>query len=261
MEENTHTRSWEMLLQRFQMVSPYLCPGLSGQRYFWSKPRVPVTLRHPNYNKSVLPGAKTTWICLKELLKNSSAGQDHWRWRVSNLHAWSLAKSPVILTDINYFLILSSNLQSFSFFRRLALASALQKGTWRGAIVYVLLSWPERLILFTELCLTMSLFLLNFMQKASPAPNTNQPCWMLHLNLQVLTAAVNKSGNGWQGDFLERWGHDGNRRLIHPELCNNNPAVTMTIQAESPGQGTAKLSATVICASSTFYTSLGGNQC
>lgn len=217
-------------------------------------------LRHPNCNKSVLVGAKTTWICLKEFLKNSSAGQDHWRWCVSNLHVWGLAKSPVILTDTNYFLILSSNLQSFSFFRRLALASSFQKGTRRGAVVCALLSWPQRLILFTELCLTVSLFLLNFMQKASPGPNTKQPCWVLHLNLQVLTAAVDDSGNGWQGDFLERWEHDGNRRLIHPGLCNNNPAVTTTIQAESPGQGTAKLSAAVICASSTFYTSLG-NQC
>lgn len=84
---------------------------------------------------------------------------------------------------------------------------------------------------------------------------------MLHLNLQVLTAAVDKSGNGWQEDFLEWWGHDGNRRLIHPGLCNNNPAVTMTLQVENSGQGTAKLSATVICAFSTFYTSLRGNQC
>lgn len=117
----------------------------------------------------------------------------------------------------------------------------------------VLLSWPERLILFTELYLTVSLFLLNFMQKASPGPNTNQP--LLHLNLQILTAAIDESGNGWQGDFLERWGHDGNWRLIHPGFCNNNPAVSMTIQAQSPGRGTAKLSATVICASSMFYTS------
>lgn len=84
---------------------------------------------------------------------------------------------------------------------------------------------------------------------------------MLHLNMQVLTAAVDKSGNGWQEDFLEWWGHDGNRRLIHPGLCNNNPAVTTTLQVENPGQGTAKLSATVICAFSTFYTSLRGNQC
>lgn len=101
----------------------------------------------------------------------------------------------------------------------------------REVLLCVPLSWPERLILFTELCWTVSLFLLNFIQRASPGPNTNQPCWMLHLNLQVLTAAVDKSGNGWQGDFLELWGHDGNRRLIHPGLCNNNPAVTMTLQA------------------------------
>lgn len=161
------------------------------------------------------------------------------------------------MTDSNYFLILSSNLQSFSFFRRLAQASALQKGAQRGAVVCVPLSWPERLILFTELCLTESLFLLSFMQRASPAANRKQPCWMLLLNLQVLTAAIDESGNGWQGDFLERWGHDGNRRLIHSGLCNNNPAVTMTLQAESPGQGAAKQSATVICVSSTFYTSLG----
>lgn len=101
---------------------------------------------------------------------------------------------------------------------------------------------------------------LKLYAEGQPRTKHKAPCWMLHQNLQVLTAAVDESGNGWQGDFLERWGHDGNRRLIHPGLCNNNPAVTITQQAKSPGQKTAKLSATVICASRTLYTSLG-NQC
>lgn len=92
--KHTHTRSWKTLLHRFQMVSPYFCPGPSGQRYFWSKSRISVMLRHPNCNKSVLPGANTTWICLNELLKNSSAGQDHWRCSVSNLTCLKFSQEP-----------------------------------------------------------------------------------------------------------------------------------------------------------------------
>lgn len=109
--------------------------------------------------------------------------------------------------------------------------------------VHIPLSWQERLILFTEVCLTASQPVpLKLYPKGQPRTKHTETrlARLLHIKLQVLTAAINNSWNGWQWNLLELWGHDGNRRLIHPRLCNNNRAVTMTSTGRSRQKALAK---------------------
>lgn len=87
-----------------------------------------------------------------------------------------------------------------------------------------------------------SQFLLKLYPKGQPRTKHTETrlARLLHIELQVLTAAINNSWNGWQWNLLELWGHDGNRRLIHPRLCNNNRAVTMTSTGRSRQKALAK---------------------